>query len=165
MMEATVKNPMLGGLSAVLAALCTAMPAFAIELEQTSPHMAGSAPEFSQAAADLEKGQMFMTKGLVCDQPSEIDAVITLARKGEALEGALQQINTGIETPRCVVGKMLIAQYVEQARTFLVNQQMFHVHQVRVIGVALPTPSGVVPMKLKEPMEQYVVSADDSKTA
>ena len=158
-------HPVLGGLLAVLGALSIATPASATELEQTSPHMAGSAPEFSQAAADLEKGQMFMTRGLVCDQPSEIDAVITLARKGEPLEGALQQINTGTETPRCVVGKMLIAQYVKQARTFLVNQQMFHVHQVRVIGVAVPTPRGVVPVKLKKPMEQYVVSADDRKAA
>ncbi len=158
-------HPVRRSLPAALAAMCFAMPVSAAELAQSSPHFTSAPPEFSQSAADLEKGQMFMTKGLVCDQASEIDAVIRLAKKGEALQGALQQINTGTETPRCILGKMLIAQYVDHARTFSVNQQMYHVHQVRVVGVAVETPRGVVPMKLKEPMEQYVVSADESKPA
>ncbi len=159
-------NPVRRSLPAALvAAMCFAMPASAIELTQSSPHFTKSAPEFSQSVADLEKGQIFMTSGLVCDQVSEIDAVITLARKGEALKGALEQINAGTEMPRCVVGKTLIAQYMEKARTFSVNEEMFHVHQVQVVGVAVRTPRGIVPIKLKEPMEQYVVSSDNTRPA
>lgn len=142
----------------LFAAVCVAMPASALDL-------ARSAPEYSQSAAELEKGQTFMTSGLVCDQPSEIDAVITLARNGETLKTALEQINAGTETPRCIVGRVLIAQYVDKSRTFSVNEQSFQVHQIQVVGLAIRTPRGVVPMRLKTPMEQYVVSTDNSRAA
>ena len=139
-------------------AMCVAPPASALD-------PAGRAPEFSQSAADLEKGQIFMTSGLVCDRPSEIDAVITLARNGETLKTALEKINSGAETPRCVVGRMLIAQYMDKAQTFSVKEQTFQIHQVQVVGVAVRTPHGVVPMRLDKPMEQYVVSTDESRAA
>ena len=41
-----------------------------------------------------------MTSGLVCDRASEVDAVITLARKGEKLDAALKQVNAGAKMPR-----------------------------------------------------------------
>lgn len=144
--------------AALMAAMFVAAPAAALDLAQP-------APEYSQSAADLEKGQIFMTSGLVCDRPSEIDAVITLSKNGEPLKTALEQINAGTETPRCVVGRMLIAQYIDKARTFSVDEQTFYIHQVQIVGVAIRTPHGVVPMRLQKPMEQYVVSADKSQPA
>jgi len=143
--------------AALIAAMCVATPASALNL--------GQSPEYSQTAADLEKGQIFTTSGLVCDRPSEIDAVITLARNGEPLKNALDQINAGSETPRCIVGRMLVAQYVDRSRTFEVNEETFLVHQVQVVGIAVRTPRGVVPMRLKQPMEQYVVSTDNTRPA
>lgn len=143
--------------AALIAAICVAAPASALDLTRS--------PEYSQAAADLEKGQMFMTSGLVCDQASEIDAVITLAHSGEPLKAALEQINAGTETPRCILGRVLIAQYMDKARSFSVNEQSFQVHQVQVVGLAVRTPRGVVPMRLKTPMEQYVVSTDNTRPA
>jgi len=106
-----------------------------------------------------------MTSGLVCDRPSEIDAVITLSKNGEPLKTALEQINAGTETPRCVVGRMLIAQYIDKARPFSVGDQMFYIHPVQIVAVAIRTPHGVVPMRLQKPMEQYVISADKSQPA
>lgn len=144
--------------AAAIGAVCVAHSASALELTQ-------SAPELTQTAAELEKGQVFMTKGLVCDRASEIDAVITLAKSGEALQGALEQINAGAQTPRCIVGRVLFAQYVDKARTFSVKDQTFHVHHVQVVGVAMKTPTGVVPMRLEKPMQQYVVSTEDSVPA
>lgn len=144
--------------AALIAAMCVATPASALDLGQSSS-------EFSQAAEDLDKGQVFMTSGLVCDRPSEIDAVITLARNGEPLKTALDQINAGTETPRCIVGRMLIAQYMDKSRSFSVNEQTFQVHQVQVVGIAIRTPRGVVPMRLEQPMEQYVVTTDNTRPA
>lgn len=149
--------------AALIGAICAAMPATALELAQ-STRFTNSAPEYTQAA-DLQKGQMFMTSGLVCDRPSEVDAVITLARRGEALEAALQQINAGSEVPRCIVGKALFGQYLGKAKTFSVNEQRFHVHQVEIIGVAIKTPGGIAPMRLQKPIKQYVVSTDNTVAA
>ena len=104
-----------------------------------------------------------MTSGLVCDQPSEIDAVITLTKNGEALSAAIEQINAGTETPRCIVGRMLIAQYLDEVRTFSVNEQKFQIHHVQIVGLAIRTPHGIVRMRLRKPMEQFVVSADSSQ--
>jgi len=158
-------TPVRWGLPAVLAVavFCAARPAAGFE--QAQPESRFTQPEFSQSATRLQKGQLFMTSGLVCDRASEVDAVITLARKGEKLHAALDQINAGAATPRCVVGRMLIAEYVNKAQAFTVADQLFQVHQVQIVGVAVRTPHGVVPMRLDKPMEQYVVTTDDTVAA
>jgi len=159
-----VKSPTRWGVALVLTLTASFGPAYAQAIVQ-SPHSSKSGPEFSQSVRDLEKGQVFATSGLVCDRPSEVDAVITLARKGEVLQKALDQINAGAKMPRCIMGRMLIAQYKAKARTFSVNDQPFYVHEVDVIGVAIRTPRGVVPIKLGKPMKQYVVSTQESVPA
>ena len=150
-------NPVRWGAAAAIAVALSAT-ALAAELD-----IQRSAPEYSQSAANLEKGQVFLTSGLVCDQPSEIDAVITLTKNGEALSAAIEQINAGTETPRCIVGRMLIAQYLDEVRTFSVNEQKFQIHHVQIVGLAIRTPHGIVRMRLRKPMEQFVVSADNSQ--
>lgn len=150
----------------VLAAVaCAGYPAAAIEWIQQAPQSNRSDPEFTQSAADLNKGQLFMTKGLVCDRVSEIDAVITLAKKGEKLDSAVEQVNAGAEAPRCIVGRALIAEYGQKAQSFSVEDQTFEVHQVRVVGVAMQTPHGMVPMRLQKPLDQFVVSTDNAEPA
>lgn len=149
----------------IAAAGWAAMPAAATDWIQPSPQSTRTEPEFTQTAADLSRGQLFMTKGLVCDRASEVDAVITLARKGEKLDDAMEQVNAGAELPRCVVGRPLIAKYEQKTRSFSIEGQIFHVHQVQVVGVAMRTPHGIVPMRLKKPLEQYVVSSDDTVPA
>lgn len=149
----------------ITAVALTATPTPAAEWLQPVPQGTRSEPEFTQAVADLNRGQLFMTSGLVCDRASEVDAVITLARKGEKLNEALEQINAGAEIPRCVVGRQLIAEYQQKFRSFTVENEIFHVHKVQVVGIAMRTPHGIVPVKLKKPLEQYVVSADNSEPA
>ena len=154
--------PVRCGLSAVVAATVFAVqPVTAFEPSLPASGVSQSAPEFTPST-DLQKGQLFMTSGLVCDRASEVDAVITLARKGEKLNAALDQINAGTKTPRCIVGRTLIAKYVNVAQAFTVADQLFQVHQVQIVGVAVKTPAGVVPMKLDMPMEQYIVSTDNT---
>jgi hypothetical protein len=144
-----------------------AAAAIAVALSTTASaaefDMARSAPEFSQSAANLKKGEIFTTSGLVCDKPSDIDAVITLTRNGEPLNTAIEQINAGTEVPRCVVGRMLIAEYLGKVHTFSVDGQEFQIHHVQIIGLAIHTPHGVVSMRLKKPMEQFVVSSDGTQ--
>lgn len=154
------------GLSVVLAiaAVGAAKPATALDQSQRSYRISQSAPEFTPAS-DFRKGQLFMTSGLVCDRASEVDAVITLVRKGEELDAALKQVNAGAKMPRCIVGRALVAKYVNKERSFTIADQLFQVHQVQIIGVAVETPSGVVPVRLEKPMKQYVVSTDDTVSA
>lgn len=157
-------SPVAWGAAAGLAMATYLGPASSQAYEQFA-YTATSNSVFSQSAGDLAEGQIFSTTGLVCDKPSEVDAVVTLARKGEALKRALDQINAGADIPRCVLGQRLIARYVTKAKTFLIDDQPFYVHEVVVIGVAIPTPHGVAPIRLKKPMKQYVVSTEKSVSA
>ncbi|MGE8942083.1 hypothetical protein ACO2I3_09250 [Leptospira interrogans] len=109
------------------------------------------------------KGQLFLTQGLVCDNPSQVDAVVTLSNSGDALEGALEQINAGAEVPRCVVGRVLIARYVEKARSFTVANREFNVHRVLIVAIGMKKENSVVPMSLERPLEQFVVTTDSSQ--
>src|SRR5690606_31214451 len=43
----------------------------------------------ARPAAAVETGEVFRTQGLVCDRPSYVDAVVTLAESGEDLQGAM----------------------------------------------------------------------------
>lgn len=119
--------------------------------------------EYSQSAAKSVKGQLFLTQGLVCDNPSQVDAVITLSHSGDDLDVALEQINAGAEVPRCVVGRVLIARYVEKARSFTVSNRVFNVHRVLIVAIGMKKENNVVPMKLERPLEQFVVTSDPSQ--
>ncbi len=154
------------GVWAVLAAAVgLATPAMARDFSDSGPLAAKNKPEFSQSAAEVRKGQLFVTKGLVCDSPSEVDAVITLARSGDNLEAALAQVNSGAELPRCIIGRMLIAKYVDKSSRFLAADESFQIHHVQIVGIVMPTPHGVMPIRLNKPLQQYVVSSDLSVSA
>jgi len=159
-----VTSPALWGAAAglAIAALFGPVPS---QASDQSPFTSKSDSVLSQSVGDLTEGQIFSTNGLVCDKPSEVDAVVTLARKGEALKAALNQINAGAQVPRCVMGQTLIARYVARATTFSIDDQPFYIHEVIVVGVAVQTPRGVVPFRLKKPMKQYVVSTLKSVSA
>jgi hypothetical protein len=118
---------------------------------------------YSQSAEQTPKGAMFVTQGLICDSPSQIDAVVTLSNSGEPLDSALLQINAGAELPRCVIGRMLFARYEEKAQTFSLRGQTFTVHRVLIIAVGVNSSDGIVPTELKTPLEQFVVTADTSQ--
>ena len=109
-------------------------------------------------AAAVEKGELFLTKGLVCDRPSYVDAVVTLASSGENLQGAMAQINAGSDKPRCITGRLVVARYVDKTRTFFIKDQMVQVHKVKVVGFGHETASGIAPQKLSKPITQYVFS-------
>lgn len=109
-------------------------------------------------AAAVEKGQLFVTQGLVCDRPSYVDAVVTLAESGEDLQGAMAQINAGADKPRCITGKLFIARYVDITRTFFTKDHMIQVHKVKIVGVGQANGSGIAPQKLAKPITQYVFS-------
>ena len=109
-------------------------------------------------AAAVEKGELFLTQGLVCDRPSYVDAVVTLASSGEDLQGAMAQINAGAEKPRCITGTLLVARYVDKARTFFIKDQMVQVHKVKIVGLGQQTSSGIAPKKLAKPITRYVFS-------
>ncbi len=121
--------------------------------------------EYSQSAEKTAIGELFLTNGLSCDDASQVDAVMTLSNSGDQLQDALQQINAGAEIPRCIVGRFLFARYVEKARTFDVKGRGFNVHRVLIIAVGMPSADGVVPMELKTPLEQFVVTSDNSRSA
>ncbi|MCL4767774.1 MAG: hypothetical protein KJZ80_16220 [Hyphomicrobiaceae bacterium] len=118
-----------------------------------------------QPAAAMEEGEIFLTQGLVCDRPSFVDAVVTLASSGEDLPGAMAQVNAGAEKPRCVAGTLLVAKYVAKARTFFTKDNAVHVHKVKVVGFAMATPDGVVPQRLPQPITQYVFSMEKAAGA
>ena len=109
-------------------------------------------------AAAVEKGELFLTQGLVCDRPSYVDAVVTLAESGEDLQGAMAQINAGAAKPRCVTGKLFVARYVDKTRTFFIKDHMVQVHEVKIVGYGQTTASGIAPQKLVKPITQYVFS-------
>ena len=121
--------------------------------------------EYSQSAEKTAIGELFLTNGLSCDDASQVDAVMTLSNSGDQLEEALQQINAGAEVPRCIVGRFLFARYVEKTRTFDVKGRGFNVQRVLIIAVGMPSPDGVVPKELKTPLEQFVVTTDQSRSA
>lgn len=111
-------------------------------------------------ASAMENGKVFLTQGLVCDRPSYVDAVITLADNGDDLQGAINQVNAGAIKPRCIAGMLVVARYVDKARTFFTKDSVIHVHKVKVVGYAEKTATGVVPKKLARPVTQYVFSME-----
>ncbi len=135
--------------------------AFAQTLWQGST--ARSEREYSQSAEKSAKGELFLTQGLVCDNASQVNAVVTLSNSGEELDAALSQINSGAEVPRCVVGRVLIARYVDTAQSFSVGSREFKVHRVLIVGIGMKKENRVVPMKLDRPLEQFVVTTDQSQ--
>lgn len=118
-----------------------------------------------QPAAAMEEGKLFLTQGLVCDRPSLVDAVVTLASSGADMQGAMAQVNAGAEKPRCIAGTLLVARYVAKARTFFIADNAVHVHKVKVVGFGMSTPDGVVPQRLSQPITQYVFSIEKSAGA
>ena len=146
--------------SAVALSLCVSMTGVASAQVFGSQSIA-----YSQTAEQTPKGSLFVTQGLICDNPSQVDAVVTLSNSGEPLDSALHQINAGSELPRCVVGRMLFARYEEKARTFQLKGQTFTVHRVLIIAVGVNSADGIVPTELKAPLEQFVVTADTSQPA
>jgi hypothetical protein len=111
-------------------------------------------------ASAMEKGKVFLTQGLVCDRPSYVDAVITLADNGDDLQGAINQVNAGAAKPRCIAGMLVVARYIDKARTFFTKDSVIHVHKVKVVGFAEKNADGVVPKKLARPVTQYVFSME-----
>lgn len=113
-----------------------------------------------QPAVAKEKGELFLTQGLVCDRPSFVDAVVTLASSGENLEGAMAQVNAGAEKPRCLAGMLVVARYVSKACTFFIKDNAVHVHKIKVVGYGLVTTEGVFPQRVVKPTTQYVFSIE-----
>ncbi len=120
---------------------------------------------FTPAAQAMDEGKIFLTQGLVCDRPSFVDAVITLADGGDNLRDALAQINAGSERPRCKAGTLMVARYISTSRSFFIKDSIVHVHKVKIIGVAQTTAKGIVPKRLQRPMTQYVFSMDKAVSA
>jgi hypothetical protein len=118
-----------------------------------------------QPAAAVERGEHFLTQGLVCDRPSYVDAVVTLADSGEDFQAAIAQVNAGAEKPRCLAGVLLVARYVGKARTFFVKDNAVHVHKVKVIGIGMNSPAGLIPRKLEQPVTQYVFTMEKAPGA
>lgn len=110
------------------------------------------------SAEAMERGELFLTQGLVCDRPSFIDAIVTLTSSGEKIEAAMAQVNAGAEEPRCMAGMLLVARYVAKARTFFVDDTAVHVHKVKVVGFGLMSSDEVIPQRLQKPMTKYVFS-------
>jgi hypothetical protein len=148
---------------AIACLFCSAQAGQAIAQTRWQGNLSHPAREYSQSAEKSAKGQLFLTQGLVCDNPSQVDAVVTLSNSGDALERALEQINAGAEVPRCVVGRVLIARYVEKARSFTVANREFNVHRVLIVGIGMKKENSVVPMSLERPLEQFVVTTDTSQ--
>lgn len=118
-----------------------------------------------QSASAMEKGELFVTQGLVCDRPSFVDAIVTLAASGEDLQDAMAQVNAGAEKPRCLAGTILVARYVAKSRTSFIKDNAVHVHKIKVIGFALMTPDGIVPQRTPQPVTQYVFSIEKAAGA
>lgn len=118
-----------------------------------------------QPATAMEKGELFLTQGLVCDRPSFVDAVVTLAASGEDLQDAMAQVNAGAEKPRCLAGTLLVARYVAKSRTFFIKDNAVHVHKIKVVGFALLTTDGIVPQRTPQPVTQYVFSIEKAAGA
>jgi hypothetical protein len=113
---------------------------------------------FALPANAYEKGEPLVTQGLVCDQASEVDAVVTLALSGENLQTALAEVNHGAERPRCVTGVIQLAQYVKEVHTFYIKDNAYYVHEIEVLGVGMKTMTGIMAKELESPVRQYVVS-------
>jgi hypothetical protein len=113
---------------------------------------------FTIPAHAHKKGDVVVSEGLVCDRASEVDAVVTLSLYGQDIQSAISEINTGAEKPRCVVGVVILSEFVETVQTFYHRDSAYSVHKVRVVGIGLSTPIGIVPQRLESPVEQYVVS-------
>jgi hypothetical protein len=120
---------------------------------------------FAMPAKAYEKGELLVTEGLVCDHASEIDAVITLTALGESLQAALAEINYGTEKPRCFIGAILLSRYVRKVRTFYIKDSVYHVHKIKILGVGMKTPSGVIAQELESPVKQYIVSTEPATGA
>jgi hypothetical protein len=116
---------------------------------------------FAMPAIAYEKDEPLVTDGLVCNHASEIDAVMTLTADGESLQAALAEINHGAEKPRCFIGAILLSRYVRRVRTFSIKDSVYE-HKVKVLGIGMKTPPGVIAQELKSPVTQYIVSAEAS---
>jgi len=103
-------------------------------------------------------GDLIVTEGLVCDRASEVDAVVTLSLHGHDVSSALAEVNRGAQKPRCLVGVLVLTEFVATVQTFYHRDRAYLVHKVRVVGVALVTPAGLLPQRLAVPLDQFVVS-------
>lgn len=110
------------------------------------------------AHAQSKKGDVVVSEGLVCDRASEVDAVVTLSLHGLDMQSAVAEINAGADKPRCVVGVLILSEFVETVQTFYHRDSAYSVHKVKVVGIGLSTPVGMVPQRLETPVEQFVVS-------
>lgn len=105
-----------------------------------------------------KRGDAVVTQGLVCDRAHEVDAVVTLSLHGQDIQAAISEINKGADKPRCLVGVLIVSEYLETVRTFYHRDSAYSVHKVKVVGIGFATPMGIVPQRLATPLEQFVVS-------
>lgn len=120
---------------------------------------------FTIPAHAHKKGDIVVTEGLVCDRASEVDAVVTLSLHGADIQTAIAEINGGTDKPRCLVGVMILSEYVETVQTFYHRDSAYRVHKVRVVGIGQMTPLGLVPQRLETPLVQFVVSSEKAAGA